>query len=160
MLQHRYSKKDIKYMQLCKYAADLFSTCAKRKYAAVLIDSKNHVVGMGYNGGPSGFDHCEDGGCPRYLENSSPGSSYDNCISIHAEQNALLHCDYSLKPLKLYVNGPPCFTCAKLIANSTVEKVFYLDDQSYSYDNWNEVQSFLNKANVETVKVDIWQQAN
>lgn len=160
MSQHNFSEKDRKYMQLCRYAAELFSTCAKRKYAAILIDAKNHVVGMGYNGGPSGFDHCEDGGCPRYTQNSAPGSSYDNCISIHAEQNALLHCDYSLEPTKMYINGPPCFTCAKLIANSTVKKVFYLDDSSYTYSNWKEVESFLNKANVETVKVNIWQQVN
>ncbi len=138
-------------MQLCVDHAQIFSTCGKKKYSAVLVDDHGHVVGIGYNGGPRGFQHCEDGGCPRYLENSSSGSNYDNCIAVHAEQNAFLHSDYSSHPHKIYVNGPPCFTCAKLIANSTVKKVFYIEDKTYS--QWKDIEAFLNKAGVETVMV-------
>lgn len=145
------SKKDFQFMQLCSSASAIFSTCKKRKYCAILVDDNNHIIGLGYNGGPSGFDHCEDGGCPRLVENSPHGSSYDNCIAIHAEANALLHSDYNSKPTKLYVNGPPCFSCAKLIANSTIHKVFYLRDENYI--QWKDIESFLNKANVQTVEV-------
>lgn len=145
-------------MNLCFQYASTFSTCGKKKYSAMLIDAHGHVVGTGYNGGPSGFDHCEDGGCPRYVEDSPPGSNYDNCIAVHAEQNAFLHSDYSSHPLKMYVNGPPCFTCAKLIANSTVKQVFYFEDSSYK--NWIDVESFLHKAGVETIKVEKWQLEN
>lgn len=139
-------------MQMCIDHADIFSTCGKKQYTAVLVDQFGHVVGIGYNGGPKGFQHCEDGGCPRFLEGSPSGSNYDNCIAVHAEQNAFLHSDYSSHPTKLYVNGPPCFTCAKLIANSTVKTVYYLDDPSYR--EWEKVKLFLNKANVETVMVE------
>jgi len=76
------SRKDIQYMKLCVQAAEIFSTCAKKKYACVLIDQNGHIVGMGYNGGPSGFAHCEDGGCPRFIENSVSGTNYDNCIAV------------------------------------------------------------------------------
>jgi deoxycytidylate deaminase len=75
------SRKDIQYMQLCLATSHIFSTCGKRQYSAVLVDELGHVVGMGYNGGPSGFTHCKDGGCPRLLENSPNGSSYENCFS-------------------------------------------------------------------------------
>lgn len=146
-------RKDIQYMKLCFSIANIFSTCSKRQYGAILVDDYGHVVGIGYNGGPSGIQHCVDGGCPRLFENSPNGSSYDNCIAVHAEANALLHSDYSSQPTKIYVNGPPCFSCAKLIANSTVKQVFFVEDSSYK--NWKLVQEFLSNAGVSTYKVDI-----
>jgi dCMP deaminase len=152
------TNKDIKYMKLCRYIANTFSTCGKKKYAAVILDINNHVIGMGYNGGPSGMNHCEDGGCPRFLEDSSAGSIYDNCIAVHAEQNALLHCNYSSGPDKIYVNGPPCFTCAKLIANSTIKNVYYIANDEYK--NWPMVLEFLNKCNININKVEEWQLEN
>lgn len=146
------SRKDKQFMQMCLDHAKLFSTCGKKKYTAVLVDKHGHIVGVGYNGGPKGFQHCEDGGCPRHVENSESGSNYDDCIAVHAEQNAFLHSDYSSNPIKIYVNGPPCFTCAKLIANSTVKTIYYIKDKTYN--QWQEIKAFLNKAGIETVMVD------
>jgi len=122
---------DQQFMMLAKQGAKIFSTCGKRQYMCILTDENDYIVGMGYNGGPSGIPHCVDGGCPRFQENSPPGSNYDNCIAIHAEQNAFLHSDHS-KARNLYVNGPPCFTCAKLIANSSVSDVHFIVDASYT----------------------------
>lgn len=139
-------------MSVCVQYAKTFSTCGKKKYAAILVDENGHVVGIGYNGGPKGFLHCEDGGCPRLEQNSASGSSYDNCIAVHAEQNAFLHSDYSSNAVKLYVNGPPCFTCAKLIANSTVKKLFYIRDESYK--NWYDVEQFLTKVGIELIELE------
>ena len=147
-----YNTKDKKYMQLCIETARIFSTCAKKQYAAVLIDDNNHIVSVGYNGGPRGFEHCKDGGCPRLHENSQAGSNYDNCIAIHAEANALLHSDYSSRAKKMYINGPPCFSCAKLIANSTVDTVYCLSDQSYK--EWSKVKKFLSECSVEVLEAD------
>ena len=146
-------RKNKQYMQMCIETAKIFSTCGKKKYAAVLVDKNDHIVGIGYNGGPRGFQHCEDGGCPRFQQMSDSGSSYDNCIAVHAEANALLHSDYSSQVYKIYVNGPPCFSCAKLIANSTVEQVYYIADSSYR--DWYNVNSFLYKANVFTYEIEI-----
>lgn len=150
--------KNIQYMKMCQSIAGIFSTCAKKQYAAVLIDANNHVVGVGYNGGPSGFTHCKDGGCPRLKENSEAGSNYDNCIAIHAEQNALLHCDYSSSPRKMFVNGPPCFTCAKMIANSTVKDVYYLSN--FEYKDWHNINNFLDKCGVRLNRIEEWQLVN
>lgn len=150
-LKKSYNRKDLQYMRLCMDSAKTFSTCSKRKYSAVLVDNLGHIVGMGYNGGPKGMKHCVDGGCPRATENSANGSNYDNCIAIHAEANAFLHSDYNASPTKLYVNGPPCFSCAKLIANSTVNKVYYISDDSYK--DWENVRKFLNNCSVETISL-------
>lgn len=146
-------RKNKQYMQMCIETANIFSTCGKKKYAAVLVDKNDHIVGIGYNGGPRGFQHCEDGGCPRFQQMSDSGSSYDNCIAVHAEANALLHSDYSSQAYKIYVNGPPCFSCAKLIANSTIEQVYYIEDNSYK--DWENINSFLRKANILTYEIEI-----
>jgi dCMP deaminase len=138
-------------MELAKQSAKIFSTCGKRQYAAILVNDQNHIVGFGYNGGPSKFTHCKDGGCPRLQEDSPSGSNYDNCISIHAEQNAFLNSDYSSEPTRLYVNGPPCFTCAKMIANSSVKNVYYLSDPNYS--QFIKVQEYLHNAGVNLVEI-------
>lgn len=144
-----FSRKDIQFLELCVRGSNIFSTCSKRKYMAILTDDDYMVLGMGYNGGPKNYTHCEDGGCPRLTECSPNGSNYDNCIAVHAEQNALLHSDHSSRPTRLYVNGPPCFTCAKLIVNSTVEKVFYIRDESYT--DWSNVAEFMKKNNVDII---------
>lgn len=146
------SRKDIQYMKLCVSVSKIFSTCSKRQYGCVLIDELGHVVGFGYNGGPKGKKHCNDGGCPRVMENSPNGSNYDNCIAIHAEANAFLHSDYSSRAVKLYVNGPPCFSCAKLIANSTIKDVYYISDIAYA--DWKKVSTFLLESGVNTWWID------
>jgi dCMP deaminase len=146
------SRKDRQYMELCQSTASIFSTCAKRKYAAILVDDYGHIVGVGYNGGPSGVLHCEDGGCPRLMQNAANGSIYDNCIAIHAEANALLHSDYSSRAKKIYINGPPCFSCAKLIANSTIDTIYCLSDESYK--EWFKVKTFLSQCSIDVLEVN------
>jgi dCMP deaminase len=130
MISHR----DVKWMELCVVGAQTFSTCGKRKYMAIIVDRFGHQVGSGYNGGPKGSKHCVDGGCPRLYEGSPNGSSYDNCIAIHSEANALLHSNYVdyRDGGTMYVNGPPCFSCAKLIANSGLARVVYMEDSAYA----------------------------
>lgn len=71
---------------------------------------------------------------------------------MHAEANALLHSDYSARAKKIYVNGPPCFSCAKLIANSTVHTVYYMIDSSY--EQWINVKNFLIKNYIEVIQIN------
>ena len=68
------------------------STCLKRKYGAVVVKD-DVVISTGYNGAPSGFEHCSDRGfCPRMGQNMHQGEGYGICRAIHAEENALLNC--------------------------------------------------------------------
>lgn len=122
------SSKDLKYLALCSFGARLFSTCSKRQYMAIVLDENGRLTGMGYNGAPPGQPHCIDGHCPRVQQNSVSGSSYDNCISVHAEQNAII---YSGNRHTLYVNGMPCSTCAKLIAGAGFTRLVGIEDKSY-----------------------------
>lgn len=148
------TRKDLQYIRWAVDGATLFSTCGKRQYMALIVDTQGHLIGTGYNGSPKGMMHCTDGGCPRLIDQSPSGSTYDNCISIHAEQNALLHSDYTARREggALYVNGPPCFTCAKLIANSGIRKVVYVRDSSYG--DFARVEEFLEQAGVDLFCVE------
>lgn len=109
---------------------------------AIVTGRDGRVCGTGYNGSPPHMAHCIDGACPRWQENSPPGSNYDNCIAIHAEQNALMWSDRTTREGgTIYVNGPPCMTCARLICGSGLKRVVYITDDTYA--SWPEVEKFI-----------------
>lgn len=146
------SAKDLQYMRLCLAGATIFARCSKRQYFAIIVGSNGRIVSTGYNGVPSGMTHCTDGGCPRVAEGSANGSSYDNCYSTHAEGNATLYSSPADRAGgTIYVNGPPCFGCAKTIANSGIRRVVYIPDEAYA--DWPRINKFLAQAGVKTVPV-------
>lgn len=120
--------------------AEIFSTCSKAQYMAIVVDSNRRILGTGYNGVPSGMTHCKDGGCPRSINNIESGSPYDYgpglCYAIHAEANALLHSDRSARINgTIYVGGVPCFGCAKLIAGSGLGRLVYIGNETNRTDS-------------------------
>lgn len=142
-----------KWLRICTYAAGELSTCGKRQYMAVILDKRGRVVSMGYNGGPSGMPHCNEGHCPRFVNNTPSGQSYDDCISVHAEENAFMMADPArMAGGVLVVNGHPCFGCAKKIANSGIEVVAYYRDMQYA--GWRETELFLERNNVRLYPFD------
>lgn len=145
-------RREINWLKSCFDLAQTFSTCAKRQYFAVVLAPNGRVVGVGYNGSPPNFDHCVDGACPRYLEGSANGSNYDNCIAQHAEANALLWSDPTMRQgATLIVNGPPCYGCSKQIASASIKRVVYTPDESYS--DWSRSESLLIQAGIELVPI-------
>jgi dCMP deaminase len=145
-------RRELNWLKSCFQLAETFSTCAKRQYFAVVISPNGRVVGVGYNGSPPNLGHCTDGACPRYLENSPNGSNYDNCIAQHAEANALLWSDPTMRQgATLIINGPPCFGCSKQIASASIKRVVYASDDSYA--DWGRSEQLLISAGVELVPV-------
>ena len=132
--------RDNKWLEACKTLASIFSTCSRRQYAAIIVAPNGRLVGFGYNGSPPGQPHCNEGACPRANSNVPPGSQYASgegrCIAVHAEANALLFSDATARQgATLYVNGPPCPDCAKLIAASGVVRVVHYVDDTYTIPN-------------------------
>lgn len=100
------------------------SKCVNRQVGAVIVNADNRPVSVGYNGAPAGFPMNETcvGTCAR--ANGERGSSYGNCVSVHAEANALIFADRRhYEGGTIYVTNPPCFDCAKLISNSGITRV-------------------------------------
>lgn len=143
------TKRDVKWMAWGIKGAEIFSTCSRRQYMAIVVDPHGHVVGTGYNGVPKGFQHCVDGGCPRAATEEAHGAPYGNCLAVHAEANALLHSDYTsrVQGVTLYVNGPPCWDCAKLIINSGITRLVYTPDDAYA--DWPKVEALLLSAGLQ-----------
>lgn len=125
--------KDKMMMEWAAAGAKIFSTCAKRQYMAIVLSPDGRVVGTGYNGSPPGMPHCIDGACPRLHEDSASGTNYSNCISVHAEANALMYSNRGdRRDGTLYVNGQPCWDCAKLIAGSGLHRIVLIGDPTYA----------------------------
>lgn len=146
-----YTTKDLKWLRACVQAADIFSTCVRRRYASFIVAKNGRVIGFGYNGSPPGYAHCDEGACPRAFSDVKPGSRYDigegRCIAVHAEANALLYSDTTdRQSATLYVNGPPCPDCAKLIAGSGVKRVVHLAADGSTVNH-------LEEMGVETISV-------
>ena len=81
---------DTYFLSLCTLAS-LRSNCMKRRVGAVLIRN-NRVLSTGYNGTPRGLKNCADGGCSRCNGGAAGGTALDECLCLHAEENALLEC--------------------------------------------------------------------
>lgn len=79
---------DTYFVSLCSLAS-LRSNCMKRRVGAVIV-RKNRVLSTGYNGTPRGLTNCNEGGCARCNESAPCGSNLDECLCLHAEENALL----------------------------------------------------------------------
>jgi len=100
------------------------STCLRAKVGAVLVSS-NHLIGVGYNGAPSGVKHCTDhGSCLTF-------SGHRCRRTIHAEVNALIAGATSgaiataKGPLVMYTTLLPCFDCVKLCVGFQVSHIIY-----------------------------------
>jgi dCMP deaminase len=102
------------------YAVAARADCSRAQVGAVIV--KDHrIVATGYNGAPAGDPGCLEGNCPRTQINPEPGSNYDNCIALHAEQNALLYADRDkCEGAIMYTTRTPCPTCWKLIRGAGI----------------------------------------
>jgi len=105
------------------------STCQRRQVGAVLVKDKR-ILATGYNGVPSGVEHCEFVGCLRETLNIPSGERHELCRGVHAEQNALIWAakyGVSTDGATLYCTHSPCLICAKILVQAGVKRVFYAE---------------------------------
>lgn len=122
---------DTYFMEMAKLASRR-SSCLRRAVGAVLVRDKR-LLATGYNGVPSGVTHCEETGCLREKLQVPSGERHELCRGLHAEQNAIIQAalhGVSTKGAILYCTTLPCIICAKMLINSGVRKVIYLDGYS------------------------------
>lgn len=82
--------------------------------AIVVSEDNTRMLSVGYNGNYRGG--------PNEPESLEPGKSG----MIHAEQNALVKCDFNFPKKKhMYLTHSPCRACAKLIVNAEISRVVY-----------------------------------
>ncbi len=108
------------------------ANCVGNRVGAVIAKDRR-IVSTGYNGTPRGMPNCLDGGCLRCANRQShpPGTGYDLCICVHAEQNAILAAarfGIAVEGGTLYTTMQPCFSCMKEMLQAGIERVFYLHE--------------------------------
>lgn len=151
---------DSYFLRLCNLAS-LRSNCMKRRVGAVLVSS-NRILSTGYNGTPSGLKNCNQGGCSRCnntLTSSGCGQNLEECLCLHAEENALLEAGRSKisggpgvgEGAVMYCNTCPCLRCAVKIIQTGIRKVVY--QLEYSMDE--RTKAIFKEAGVEIRQVHL-----
>jgi dCMP deaminase len=110
------------------------ANCVGNRVGAILVTG-NRIISTGYNGTPENMTNCLDGGCYRCANRDKypKGTSYDLCICVHAEQNALLAAARFGIPTQgatLYSTMRPCFGCTKELLQAKIERVYFCHDWS------------------------------
>ena len=103
------------------------ATCLRRQVGAVLVKDKN-ILATGYNGTPSGIQHCLDRGCLREQMGIPSGERHEICRGLHAEQNAIIQAakhGTNIDGATLYCTNQPCGICAKMIINAGVKHIIF-----------------------------------
>lgn len=95
---------------------------------ACIVNTENKIVGIGYNGFPK---NCSDDALPwsrKSEDNSILNTKYP--FVCHAEMNAIMNKnEANLNNCTMFVSLFPCNECAKLIIQSGIKKLVYLNDQ-------------------------------
>ncbi len=115
---------------------------------ACIVNSDRRIVGVGYNGFPTG---CSDDELPWDREGNWLETKYP--YVCHAELNAILNSiGGTLKDCTLYVALFPCNECAKAIIQAGIRRVVYLSDKYADSDSTRASRNMLTQAGVELVR--------
>lgn len=125
------------------------STCLRRSVGCVLVNARGHVLATGYNGVAAGQPHCNEEKDFDYRyegrvivdrihphacsgARAESGTNLDGCGAIHAEQNALLQCRDVWAIETAYATTLPCLTCAKLLLNTSCQRIVYREEYPHA----------------------------
>lgn len=127
-------------------AAEVYAkqSSAKRLNVGCVIVKNDTIIGIGYNGMPSGWtNECED-----VLDD---GILKTKPEVLHAESNALMKVARSTNSSEgatLFVTHAPCVDCSKLIHQAGIKEVYYKND----YRDFKGI-NFLEKCGINVEKI-------
>jgi dCMP deaminase len=134
MKAEKKSRYDKAYLKIAREWGKL-SYCKRKQVGAIIVKGRM-IISDGYNGTPSGFENCcED------------EQNLTKWYVLHAEANAIskvARSTQSCEGATLYITLSPCKDCSKLIHQSGIKRVVYLEE----YKDCSGVD-FLKKAGVE-----------
>jgi len=139
--------KDQLFIDIAKLFAKQ-STCISKQVGGVLIKD-DRIIYSGYNGVPSGHQHCNQTFGPGF--NREQHHLWSNDHELHCEQNIISGCAKKgiiTDKAELYITLSPCVACAKIIIAAGITKVIFLE----RYDKKDGLE-FLEKNNVYCDKI-------
>lgn len=118
---------------------ELRSTCSRAQVGTV-ISRDGRILSTGYNGAPSGMDHCNHQcSCGWGLDDPKPWTDpehLDSCQSqipctnvVHAEANAITFAakyGVGIDGAEIHTTRVPCLNCAGMIINAGIKRVVWL----------------------------------
>ena len=116
---------------------------------ACIVNQKMRIIGIGYNGFPYGV---EDDSFPWITEEEEWLDSKYPYV-VHAEPNAILNSTVSLDDSTLYVTLFPCHDCAKLIIQSGIKEIVFLEDKYHKDESFIASRKMLDSANIRYRKI-------
>ena len=145
--------KRLDYISWNEYFMEIAKLSAKRskdpstQVGACIVNTENKIVGIGYNGFPNGINDDD-------LSWSRDGDFLNTKYPYvcHAEMNAIMNCTLLPKGCTIYVTLFPCNECAKLIIQSGIKKVIYLDNKYKDSDICVASKVLLDKSGVEVLQ--------
>lgn len=120
---------------------------------ACIVNSKNKIVGAGYNGLPRG---CDDNDFPWEKTGDFLNTKYP--YICHAELNAILNnIGMDLSGCKIYTVLFPCNECSKAIIQAGITEVIFLSDKYATTESTRASRLMFEKADVvcRTVKTTL-----
>ena len=130
------------FMQIANVVA-IRSTCDKASVGCVIVKDRR-IVATGYNGAPSGMEHCIEVGC--LIKDG-------HCIrSLHAEVNAILMCaehGVSTRGAIVYTTMLPCWHCSLMLINAGIKKIYFANDY---IDDRGDQKELFKKVKIELFK--------
>ncbi len=136
----RQSLFDKRYLEMaCTWSKN--SYCKRKKVGALIVKDRM-IISDGYNGTPAGFENvCED------------ETGKTKAYVLHAEANAITKVaksNNSSENSTLYVTTSPCVECSKLIIQSGISRVVFIE----KYHDESGL-NLLKRAKIEIVQMEI-----
>jgi len=160
-----------KYIKSHMKAASVYAelSTARRLQVGCVIVKDNTIIGIGYNGMPSGWDNnCEEmeyvlkSECQHtdkhmiyngYTETAHGWSKlHTKSEVLHAETNAIAKVSRSTNSSEgatMFITHAPCLECAKIIHQAGINEVYYKN----AYRSENGI-NFLKKCGIQVIKCD------
>jgi dCMP deaminase len=136
-----------KFIQAHLKAAEAYAqlSSAKRLQVGCVIVKDNTIIGIGYNGMPSGWDN----NCEELIEQHEDGGQVLKTRPevLHAETNAIAKVARSTNSTDgadMICTHAPCLDCAKLIHQAGIKRFYFR-----SHYRSEEGLKFLNKCEIE-----------
>ena len=134
------------FMETAQTFAEL--SHARRLKVGAIVVKEDRIISIGYNGMPAGWDNeCED----EFLHEDGSTTLKTKPEVLHAETNAiakLAKSNDSGNGATMFITHSPCIECAKLIYQSGINHVVYM--QKYRDDAGVE---FLERSGVTVEQV-------
>lgn len=122
MTESRKIEYDIAYMNMANCLRPL-SFAKRSQVGCLIVSDEGQIISQGYNGMPKGMSNiCE-------IEVGGKLVTKDEVL--HAESNAISKCakfTSSTNNATCYVTLSPCIQCSKLIVQSGIKRVVYLNE--------------------------------